>query len=291
MTSTSPRIPAGRTITNDLTTLGASALWGNLSGTFAVRKFGEALGVGATEEDLWNGPASQETLLTTGQTMYLSCTDNTNGVGQRIRIEGLDENWRAQTGYGILTGQAQATIVKDDGTAALWTRIHRGFQVSAAPDPIGDVYIAETDTVTLGVPGDNTKIHGYIDYSNAAQQTEKAMYTVPRDHVAILLDITGGMEKSSGSNRSADIFLEVSELSFDATQDSPTRAPFRRIQELDLNSGGLTWAQEYFQIPFVLGPLTNIHLRCVASASSDLIGSFELIVVPEEYEPNHPIYG
>lgn len=284
------RIAAGRTIANDISSLTSAAMWNELSGAYAVRKFGEALGVGTTERDLWNGPTDNETLLTTAQTMYASCTDNTNGVGQRIKVEGLDGNWDVQSGYALLTGQTQAAVVGDDGSAVTWTRVHRAFQVSAAPDPVGDVYIAESDTLTAGVPDTGTKVHGYLDFdASAAHQTEKALYTIPRAHVGVLLDMTAGIEKAGGQSRSADVFLEIQELALGATVDSPSWAPFRRIQEMDLNTSSTVWAQETFTIPFIFSPLTNVHLKCLASSSSDLIGSFEMIVVPEEYEPTHVI--
>lgn len=292
MVDTSVRVSAGRSLTNSIDGLIAHVMWNEITGAYAVRKFGERLSVGTAEEDLWNGPDNKETLLTTGVTHYLSCTDNTNGVGQRMRVEGLDENWEVQYGYGILTGQTQAAIVKDDGSAALWTRISRAFQVSAVPDPVGDVYIAESDTLTAGVPDTSAKVHGYLDFAtDAAHQTEKAMYTVPAAHVGLILDITGGIEHSGGSTRAADFFLEVQELAFDATASSPAWAPFRRVQEMDVNSGATVWNQEYFHVPFIVGPLTNIHLRAAASASSDLIGSFEVIVIPEEYEPGHEVFA
>lgn len=291
MSTTAPRIAAGRAIANSLETLISSVIWGELSGAFAIRKFGEALAVGTSEEDLWNGPGTTETLLTSGATMYVNCTAISGADTQRIYIEGLDENWEIQVGYGLLNNRTQVAIVKSDGTPALWTRIHRGFQESAEPDPVGDVYIAESDTLTGGVPDTNAKVHGYIDFgADAAHQTEKAMYTVPAGHVALLLDMTGGIERASGSARSADVFLEIQELAFDATVDSPAWAPFRRVQELDLTSNGTVWAQEDFRVPFVVGPLTNVHLRCAASASSDLVGSFELVVIPEEYQALHSVH-
>ena len=284
------RVTVGRSISNNIDQLISQVMWGELSGAYAVDKFGEALGVGTSEEDLWNGPGTEETLLTAGATLYVSC--GTVGTTQVMQVEGLDENWMIQTGYGTLTGRTQSAIVSATGAAQLWTRVFRAYQISAVPDPVGDVYIAELDTLSLGVPDTDTKVHGYIDFSDAAQQTEKAMYTVPAEHVGLVLGMTGGIERTGGgSSRFADVLMEIQELATGATVAAPAWAPFRRIQEIDLVSTGQCWAQEDFRVPFVVSQLTNIHLRCAASSSSDIVGSFDIIVIPEEYEALHDVHA
>jgi hypothetical protein len=241
-----------------------------------INKFGENPAVGTSEEDIWL-VGGQETLLTAGATMYASCTDNTNGVGQVLSVSGLDENWELQEGLVTLTGYTQAAITKLDGSAASWTRIHRAFQISVTPDPVGDVYFAESDTMSLGVPQTTTKIHGFIDFTDAAQQTEKAMYTIPVGYVGFVTQAYAGVAASGGSNRSVDVFFEIQGLATGATVASPSWYPFRRISEANLNTGGQVYINEKFSAP--LGPLTqltNFHMRSVASASSDVIGGFTL---------------
>lgn len=267
----------------DLATMGAVKHEGDISNE-VIRKFGEAVGVGTAEQDLWNAPISKETLLTSGAALFATCEDNTNGVGQVIKINGLDENWEEQEGLVTLNGQSPAAITNVDGSAALWTRVHRAFQISAEPDPVGDVWISETDTYTLGVPDTNTKVHGFIDYTDAAQQTEKGMYTVPYGHTAIVMGMTAGMRAAGGGNaRSAEVFIEVQNPSNTSVITSPTWAPFRRVAEVSLFNTGQVWVQEFFTVPLRVPELTNIHMRCQATASSDITGCMYIATLPTEY--------
>ncbi len=282
----SVRIDVGSTLIKDIGSWVDFTTTGGVTKGTSIRKFGKALGVSTTEQDLWIAPVLNETLKTLGVTMYCSSEDNTNGVGQVLQVSGLDENWDQQTGLCTLTGQTQAAITKVDGSAAEWTRIHRAFQVSPEPDPIGDVYIAESDTLTLGVPDTGTKIHGYIDYTTAAQQTEKGMYTVPRGYAALVLGMTAGMRKSSGgSTRSAEVFIEVQELARGYGIESPQWAPFRRVTEASLFNAGQVWIPEMFTVPLVFNELTNIHMRCEATAASDITGAMYITIAPVEYLP------
>lgn len=242
---------------------------GQYPGVSSIHKFGRNADVGTSEEDVWNGPTAQETLLTTGTTLYISCEDNVNGVGQIIRVEGLDENFLHYNAEVTLTGQTQAQI----GNANGWTRVHRAYQVSGGADPVGNCWIAESDTLTGGVPDTATKVHAVIEYTDAAQQTEKCMFTVPADHVALIHGFSASIGTPSGASRTVTVVIEVQE--YDA--DTGLWAPFRRVDRHDLISDGQSSEHENYEIP--LGPFngkTNIHLRAVASASSIVTGDMTL---------------
>ncbi len=237
-------------------------------------KFGQNPVVEATEEDIWT-TGGTETLPTSGVTMWIACTDNTNGVGQVIRVDGLDESWTYKTEFVTLAGQTPVQI----GDASSWTRIHRAYQVSASPDPVGDVYIAEDDTdFSLGVPQTASNIHGFIDFTNASQQTLKCMLTVPAGHEALLYGFNAQIGTPSGAARTVNVFIEVQELARGATVGSPSWAPFRRIDEHSLISDAQSSAAEEYNFP--LGPfpqLTNIHARATASASSIVVADMSII--------------
>lgn len=246
-----------------------------------ILKFGRNQAVGLTEEDLWLY-GGEETLLTSAATMYASCTDNTNGVGQVLVVEGLDANWVSQEGRVTLTGQTQAAITKEDGSAATWTRIHRAYQISAAPDPVGDVYIAESDTLTLGVPDTATKVHGLIDFSDAAQQTQKAIYTIPAGHVGLVFGFQCYMNApTTGAARYVECAIEFAKLAEGATVASPSWAPRHRAMDITVSTAE-TAVEHMLMWPLVVDELTNIHLRVKASAASDISGSFEMMVLPKE---------
>jgi hypothetical protein len=245
---------------------------------FAVNKFGANADVGTSEEDIWL-QGGTETLLTTAQSLYVSCTAASGADTQEIQISGLDGNWDRQVGYATLDNRNQAIVTAADGSAQTWTRVHRAFQSSAAPDPVGDVYIAESDTLTAGVPDTATKVHAFIDYTNAANQTQKAMYTVPKGFTALIHTVAGNLvEASGGSARSCILALEIAQLARGATTDNPSWTPFRRISEINVSTSGPSAVINY-KYPLIVPQMTNIHLRGLATASLSVLGQFQMVVV------------
>jgi len=252
---------------------------GHYPRVFATLKFGRNATVGTSEEDIWS-VGGKETLLSAPAAMYASCEDNTNGVGQRIYVQGLGSSWELKEGYVILTGQTQARILDADGTEGTWTRIFRAYQVSAAPDPVGDVWIAEADTLTAGVPDTATKIHALVEYTDAAQQTEKAQFTIPASCTGLFYGSQAFLAgATSGSARFVEIGIEIQGLAHGADVDSPVWTPWRRIDTYSVST--VTTAAEHMLLwPIVLPELTNVHMRVKASNTSDVIGSMEGILMP-----------
>lgn len=244
-----------------------------------ILKFGRNPIVGTSEEDVWS-VGGKETLLTAGAAMYVSCVENISGVGQRIAVAGLDENFDRKTGYAVLTGQTQARILDEDGTEGLWTRIHRGFQSSAEPDPVGDVYIAELDgTISGGIPQAAAKIHGLISYTDAAQQTQKGIYTVPRGFTGLIYGSQAYLSgATSGSARFCEVGIETQQLSGEATIETLSWAPWRRRDEYAISTSN-TSVEHTPTWPVVVPAYTNIALRAKASASCDVMASMEIIIV------------
>jgi hypothetical protein len=173
--------------------------------------------------------------------MSIACEDDT--YTGTIMVSGLDENWAPALVPVVCTGQTEAPI------SGLWTRIHTAFPISTAV-PGDDLWIAETsDSFTLGVPDTQAKIHLTIDVANGENQARKGMYTVPAG-------------ASSGSARTASVFIEAQFLAAGATVANPSWAPFRRFVELELAAPGHPIQQIHPAFP--TGPfpeLTNIHIR------------------------------
>lgn len=226
--------------------------------------------IATTEEDVWNVGGEETPLSSAGAKLYASCEDNVNGVGQVIMAFGLNDNFDITVGFATLTGNTQAEFFLADGGEILWTALARGHQVSAAPDPVGDVWIAETDTVTLGVPQTASKIHGKIEYTNAAQTVEKAEFIVPRGYQGWILNFEAGMLQPTGSSRSAEVFIEIEDLAVEATVGSPLWTPARRIHTHSLRSDAQVSDQIEFAVPLLLPELTRVHVRAVASATSEV---------------------
>jgi len=246
---------------------------------FATLKFGRNPLVGTTEEDLW-AVGGKETLLSAPAAMYASCEDNTNGVGQRIYVQGLGSSWELKEGWVILTGQTQARVLDADGTEGTWARIFRAYQVSGEPDPVGDVWIAEADTLTAGVPNTATKVHALVEFTDAAQQTEKAMFTIPAGYTGLFYGSQAFMAgATSGSARYCEIGIEIQSLALGADVASPAWTPWRRIDTYSVSTVS-TDVEHMLLWPIILPELTNVAMRGKASATSDVIGSMEGILVP-----------
>lgn len=242
-----------------------------------VNKFGYNAAVGTSEEDVW-AAGGKETLPTSGVSMFFSCTDNSNGVGQSILITGLDENWEDKQTTVVLDGQTKTAI------PGSWTRIFRAYQVSAEPDPVGDIYIYEDDTVVAGVPQTASKIHAFVDFTDAAQITQKCMYTVPYGKEGVLRWIHTEMGAiTSGSARSADVAIEVQTLALGATVENPSWTPWRRVIAHNLSNGANS-DDTWLEYPTTYPELTNIHLRAKATATSEIHGEFTLLIVPKRNE-------
>ena len=236
-------------------------------------KFGHNPDVGTSEETVW--PLGGDyNWLASGTELEIICTDNTNGQGQTMRVIGIGSDGAWKEAYPVLTGQTPVSIGE-------FLVVHRVYQVSASPDPVGDVYIATTAaTYTGGVPDDNSLVHAFLDFSDAAQQTEQTFVMVPKDHVALVYSFKGLMNASQGTNRSAQVVLEVAEPARGYDRDAPTWAPRRRVSSVALNSGAQITDLYEPKVPHVFSEFTRIEARASASASSDLRAEIAMIWVP-----------
>lgn len=242
----------------------------------AVDKFGGNPVVNTTEEDLWP-LGGIHTDLTTGTTLNATCDDNTNGIGQTLVVQGLDANWDFQVILVVLNGHTPVQI----GAALNWTNVTRAYQVSASPDPVGDVYIAvDGAAYTNGVPDDVADVQGYIEYTNGPQQTTQGWAIVPAGYKFLCYGIKGEMSASTGVARAAEVLLEVAELATGATVDIPSWMPYRRIADISLSSSSGVTGSNDWKFPFVFNELTRVALRGTATANSALFGELVGVLVP-----------
>lgn len=162
---------------------------GLVSGHSYINKFGRNpdLDTGANGADIWT-QGGLYTFLSAAATLYVSSSQVADT--QEITVQGLDATWAYQEQTVDLTGQTQAAI---PGT---WLRVFRAFNSDGTPTT-GDVYIAETDTLTGGVPDTASKIKAKIDIY--AQQTLMAIYTVPLGKTGYVVDQYYTINKASGA--------------------------------------------------------------------------------------------
>ena len=246
-------------------------------GLLPIHKFGRNPVVNSTEEEVWP-LGGVHTFLTTGTTLLASCTDNVNGQGQTIRVFGLDANWNAQFKDVVLTGTTPVQV----GDALGWTHVSRAYQVSASPHPVGDVYIAESDTYAVaGIPDNLSKIQAYVEFANAAHQTEQAWAIVPAGKKLLINNVGGDIEHSGGSSRTAEVLLEVSELAKGSTVSSPLWTPWRRVWDGALSSSAGIMHQQSWAFPLVYTELTRVAMRATASANTEVDAYFHGLIVPD----------
>ena len=232
-------------------------------------KFGENPIVGTSTETPWNF-GGDYTFLDVGTALEMTCTDNVAGIGQTIRVFGLDEDFSWKTADVVTNGQTPVLL------PGFWTVIHRAYQVSAAPNPVGDVYISTTAaTYSGGVPQEAALVQAFLDYGNDLNQTENAFVVVPAGDKGLVYALHTFLEQSTGTARYCDVSLEVQEF-----VSAGVWAPRRRVDLLDISTSSPT-AENIYRFPFIFPACTRIELRAKASANSIVYGEFDVIFVPD----------
>lgn len=118
-------------------------------------------------ENVWDQGGTY-TYLTADTALFISSSDA--GDTQTVVVNGMDDTYTEVTRTATLSGQSQVALDDD------LFRVFSAFVLSPTPTS-GDVYIAESDTLTGGVPDDETKIKAKI--MQEFQSTQMAQYTVP----------------------------------------------------------------------------------------------------------------
>jgi hypothetical protein len=232
-----------------------------------------------SEGTIWEyySSAANETMLTTGTTLYLSSDDN--GDTDTITVGGLDENWEPYVAQVALTGQTQVQVGNTNG----WTRVFTMFQSSAEPPYAGTVYCAELDAgILAGVPQTASLVKGTMVAPE--QQLRKANYTVPVGYKLMVGGLTAGMQSAgSGSTRSVNVHLDVQTLATGATAANPSWNPWRRFIESVIST---TAPYISIQPREKTGPfpaLTNLRVHADATAASDVVCSLQMTLIKDTF--------
>lgn len=115
------------------------------------------------------------TYLTSDTTLYVSSSSAAD-VGQVIQAAGLKADYTRTSASATLNGQNQVALSAD------FFRLFIA-QVFTGSAPQGDIYIAESDTLTGGVPDTTSKIKGKIIVGDNI--TRLGLYTVPAGKKAL----------------------------------------------------------------------------------------------------------
>ncbi|MCP4493133.1 MAG: hypothetical protein GY820_38415 [Gammaproteobacteria bacterium] len=139
----------------------------------------------AAEESIW-GFGGIYSYLSADTELFLSSSSasDTNVV---VTITGLTDDYAVKTDEITFTsGQAQQT-------AGDWFRITK-MTILSGTAPIGDLYLAESDTVTAGVPDTISKVQDYM--AAGINTTRRALYTVPVNHTLYFAHLYLGVRRA-----------------------------------------------------------------------------------------------
>ena len=225
-----------------------------------VEKFGanHVVDTATDPEDCWSQGGTY-TFLAAAATLYVS-SDSAADTAKSINVQGLDANWNLQTKSVTLTGQTQAVI---GGT---WLRVFRAYNESATT-LAGNVYIAETDTLTTGTPQTASKIKAKIDLGDG--QTMMAIYTVPNGYTAYMTRWYTTLAISRASYAVVQMKKRLS------------GGVFRTTREVGLTGAGNSIYQESLNIAIPFPAKTDIKITILEVGANDMNidGGFDLLLV------------
>lgn len=192
----------------DLAEFYLEASRGNIIKTEVVHKFGLAQSIqsAAGDVDVWDGVhgdlvtnINPYNWIDSGPVDLQISSSSALDVGIEVAGEGLDENWDLARGTVALNGQTAVPI------GLQRNRIHRAYNNSGTYLQ-GIVYVSDLGTaLTLGVPDDLTKVRAIIH--PGAQQTQMALYTVPRDHELYITHGWANVARANVSSGQAGIVI------------------------------------------------------------------------------------
>ena len=165
---------------------------GRVPGSRFIQIIGENTGITVnTREHIWDAGPIDYPYLSTAETLFLSSTsasDTTNF----IVVRGLDANFDEQTGGAVLTGQSQVEVKSLTGDPITFIRI-RDVLNGGSVETLGDVYLAESTTLTSGVPDDLTKVQALA--RKLDQFSRIGTFTIPNNFTACIETINSSTRK------------------------------------------------------------------------------------------------
>jgi hypothetical protein len=148
---------------------------GNIPGHSVLTIFGRNKDLDpAAAALIWDyGPIqSLEVPLLVDTELFVSSTSvSDTNIG--MLITGMTDDYVTKTVFHV------HTIDQDQESIGSWFRLDK-MTIISGDAPLGDLYIAESDTVIAGVPNTPAKVHGFME--QGTNVTHKASGTVPANH-------------------------------------------------------------------------------------------------------------
>ena len=229
---------------------------GNIEGHSIVfyQAVNEGVGTSGTEQTFWN-VQSDINYFSVATQLYASSTSGSDTTVTAI-VVGLDSNYDEVTRTVTLNGQNQVAI---SGTMI---RIKR-MVITGSTAPVGDVYLAETDTLTAGVPDTTSKIQ--MRMTAGSNVADNGTVTVPNGFTYYLNSIVVRTGKSQEGRikirfrADGGLFLDVIDFEVFEIQNQIDATYSRLVEKTDIDAK---------LIPGITGVRGVLAMKFIAVANS-----------------------
>jgi hypothetical protein len=192
---------------DELTAFGGGQYWSIREKNKALSKFGARSGLGSTNSTVapLGGEAHETLLSTNGITSIVSSdnSDNQTYVIEYHTINGAGDELTFGVQTVTLTGQAPAPL------SVPCARVSRAYNTSVT-ESLGDIYLFEGGSVTLGVPDTSSEIHLQIEAGD--QQSKKAATSISNQDAYFITQIITSVVSGSPGSQVVDFDIEIRQL-------------------------------------------------------------------------------
>jgi len=235
---------------------------GEVIGEQYVEKFGRnTLVASGAKEVIWDQADAVYTYMATASTLYVSSSHTDDD--ETFEVQGLDEHWNLKTQNVVCNGLVFVSIT---GT---WTRVFRVKNISATT-PQGDIYISDdnTDVGGDGIPDTATNIKAKIIQGD--NQTNMAIYTIPKGYTGYLVSWYASMLRSTGvTATAADVNIWRREYG----------GVFRSTHPGGIQNTGTGGLYYTFPFPLSLSEKTDIEVTAQPTANADVSAGFTIHLI------------
>jgi len=206
-----------------------------------IQKFGYNSAVGTSFETIWDG-GGDYTFITSAGTATATSSDTDDNTGT-VEIQGLDSNYDLATETLTIGGSAGTTS---------FIRVFRAILKTANT--------GDTNVGTITITVSSTTV---AQIQPTYGQTLMAVYTVPRNYNAYLVQL------DVGSSKDLENEIKFRIKSIDNGNAWNTRS-------FITTRGGFT--EKNYHVPEIIVGKTDIEMRAKSSATSAVSGGFELFL-------------
>jgi len=236
---------------------------GLVEGYSVIDKFGfnKVITTTTDPEDVWEG-GGLYAYDTDGTAPIVSLASDDAADTMDISIDGLDINGDAVNQIITLTGTTRVAL-----TTALW-RVFR--MENEGSTSLSGTAFCYTGTGTVPSIGD-AEVRALVDDGN--NQTQMAMYTVPKGYVGFLHYGELGMEFTGGASSGNDF----ANINYNSRRFGKI---FKIKKTINIMSQGTSFYQETRRFPDIIPELTDIKFTIKeVSATMGITGAFDILLV------------